>query len=382
MTPPDLSPAVRDLLALHLTPGLGPVRIAALLEHFGSAAAARAAVASSLQNVPGIGSQLSASLARDLPAVDVRTEIDRSVRAGARILAMGEPGYPPGLADIPVAPPILYVLGSLTAADERGVALVGTRHPNAYGKRVAQQLAEGLARAGVTVVSGLARGVDGIAHRAALDAGGRTIAVLGSGLSRMYPPEHAALSEAIARSGAVVTECFMEESPSKGSFPARNRIISGLSRVIVIVQAPRESGALITATHAAEQGRTVLVVPGPIDDDAQAGCLHLLRQGAVLCRGVDDILEELDGVSAQAVAHRQRTLFDAPLSAPIKPAGPPPGLDAVQMRVWDFLGDGARSVDDVARHVAIAIPALSGVLMMMEMGRAVRRLPGNRYERA
>ena len=377
---PDLPPAVRDLLALHLTPGLGPIRIAALIEHFGSAAAARAATASALQNVPGIGSQLSSQLAQQLPNVDIDTEIARAARAGASILALGTPDYPPHLATIPAAPPILYALGGLTARDERGVSLVGTRNPNAYGKRVAKQLAEGLARAGVTVVSGMARGVDGIAHRAALDAGGRTVAVLGSGLSRMYPPEHAALAEAIAKAGAVVTECFMEEGPSKGSFPARNRIISGLSRVIVIVQAPRESGALITATHAAEQGKTVLAVPGPIDDDAQAGCLHLLRQGAVLCRGVDDILEELDGVSAQAVASVQRTLFDAP--EPARVAGPPPGLDAVQMRVWDFLEGGARSVDEVARHVAMAIPALSGVLMMMEMNRAVRRLPGNRYERA
>jgi DNA processing protein len=361
------------LLALHLTPGLGPIRIAALIEHFGSAAAARAATASALQNVPGIGSQLSSQLAQQLPNVDIDTEIARAARAGARILALGTPDYPPHLATIPAAPPILYALGGLTAGDERGVSLVGTRNPNAYGKRVAKQLAEGLARAGVTVVSGMARGVDGIAHRAALDAGGRTVAVLGSGLSRLYPPEHAALAEAIAKSGAVVSECFMEEGPSKGSFPARNRII-------VIVQAPRESGALITATHAAEQGKTVLAVPGPIDDDAQAGCLHLLRQGAVLCRGVDDILEELDGVSAQAVASVQRNLFDAPEPACV--AGPPPGMDAVQMRVWDFLEGGARSVDEVARHVAIAIPALSGVLMMMEMNRAVRRLPGNRYERA
>ena len=377
----DLPAAVRDLLSLHLTPGLGPVRIAALLEHFGSAGAVLRGTSSKFQDVTGIGSGLSSKLAQDLPNIDVQTEIDRADRAGARILALGTPDYPPGLVHIPTAPPILYALGELTARDERGVAMVGTRNPNAYGKRVAKQLAEGLARAGVTVVSGLARGIDGIAHRAALDAGGRTVAVLGSGLSRMYPPEHAALAEAIAKAGAVVSECFMEEGPSKGSFPARNRIISGLSRVVVIVQAPRESGALITATHAAEQGRTVLVVPGPIDDDAQSGCLHLLRQGAILCRSVEDILEELDGVLGRAVAPAQRNLFDAVAPAPAAPAGPPPGLDAVQMRVWDFLADGARSVDEVARHVAMAIQASSGVLMMMEMNRAVRRLPGNRYER-
>ena len=377
----DLPAAVRDLLALHLTPGLGPVRIAALLEHFGSAGAVIRGTSSKFQDVTGIGSGLSSKLAQDLPNIDVQTEIDRASRAGARILALGTPDYPPGLVHIPAAPPILYALGGLTAGDERSVAMVGTRNPNAYGKRVAKQLAEGLARAGITVVSGLARGIDGIAHRAALDAGGRTVAVLGSGLSRMYPPEHAALAEAIAKAGAVVSECFMEEGPSKGSFPARNRIISGLSRVVVIVQAPRDSGALITATHAAEQGRTVLVVPGPIDDDAQSGCLHLLRQGAVLCRGVEDILEELDGVMGRVVAPAQRNLFDAVAPAPAAPAGPPQGLDAVQMRVWDFLADGARSVDEVARHVAMAIQASSGVLMMMEMNRAVRRLPGNRYER-
>jgi DNA processing protein len=370
-------PEVRALLALRLTEGLGPARIEALVSCFGSARQALQASAGQLAQVPGIGATLSAQVAAALHDADVAGEIARIEKAGLGLLVRGEPDYPAGLAAIPQAPPVLYVRGGMLASDARAVALVGTRHPTAQGRKVALRLAEGLARAGVVVVSGLARGIDGTAHQGALNAGGRTIAVLAGGLARVYPPEHRGLAESVVAAGALVTESPMLQDPVAGLFPARNRIISGLARLVVIVQAAQKSGALITAEHAAEQGRTVLAVPGSVDDEQHGGCHKLLRDGAVLCRGVDDILEELDGVSVM----EQRAKAAEQAAAVARPAGPPPGLDETQRRVWDFLDGGARSVDQMAQQLGLGVPQLSGVLMMLEMRKAVRRLPGNRYER-
>lgn len=374
----SLSPELRALLALQLADGLGPQRIAALLERFGSAERAHRAGAAELRAIPGISEQLAANLAAALQSTEVDAEAERLAKAGVDVRALGQPGYPEALATIPAAPHLLFTKGTLLDADRRAVAIVGTRHADGYGKKITKQLAEGLARAGVTVVSGLARGIDGLAHQGALDAGGRTLAVLAGGLSRIYPPEHKGLAERVEAAGALLTEATMLAEPTRWRFPARNRIISGLSRVVVIVQAPADSGALITAEHAAEQGRAVMAVPGPIDGDRHAGCHRLIRDGAALCRGVDDVLEELDGVSAVASAARKREKSDPQIAARTEP---PPNLDEVQRRVWDFLADGARAGDEIARQVGLGVPQLAGVLMTLEMSRVVRRLPGNRYER-
>jgi DNA processing protein len=372
--PAPITPLLRDLLALHLVEGLGPQRITALLEAFGSAARVRSATAAELLRVPGIGEQLSAQLAQALPRVEVEAEIAALDRFGVQLLQRGQGSYPAGLAEIPAAPLLLYSRGELLPGDARGVALVGTRHPDAYGKRLAQRLASGLAQAGVTVVSGLARGIDGLAHRAALEAGGRTLAVLAGGLSNIYPPEHRDLAEAVSQAGACLSEATLFTEPTRWRFPARNRIISGLSRVIVIVQAPTDSGALITAEHAADQGRTVMAVPGLVDAEASGGCHRLLREGAVLCRGVEDILEELDGVGGAAAR-------PAEAAAPASPAPAPPALDPVQQSIWNLLEAGPRAGDEITQLLGIPVPQLAGVLLGLEMRRLVRRLPGNRYER-
>lgn len=372
---------VRDLLALQMIEGLGPQRIRALLAHFGTLERLRRASAAELTQVAGIGDGLARTIVTELPAVDVEAEAERIERGGVRVLSPTLPGYPAALLPIPAAPLLLFARGEIVAADARAVALVGTRYMNAYGRRVAKMLAEGLARAGVTVVSGLARGVDGIAHRAALDAGGRTLAVLAGGLSRIYPPEHSDLAEAVTRAGALLTEATMTQPPTQWRFPARNRIISGLSRVIVIVQAPAGSGALITADHAAEQGKQVMAVPGALDDEQQAGCHRLLRDGAVLCRSVDDILEELDGFSNTLRQADAPTVEVAASPPPAPPTGPPPGLDDTGRRIWEFLADGSRAIDEIAQQLGLAMPPLATALMMLEMKKVVRRMPGNRYER-
>jgi DNA processing protein len=266
----------------------------------------------------------------------------------------------------------LYLRGTLVPSDEKAIAVVGSRHPTEYGKRVATRLGMELARAGYVVVSGLARGIDAAAHRGALQAGGRTLAVLAGGLSRIYPPEHRGLAEEVEKSGALVTESSMKQEPLAGLFPARNRIISGLSKAVVLVEAAEKSGALITASLAADQGRHVLAVPGPIDSEASGGTNNLIRKGAALCRGVEDILEEVEGVSARVAAEKD---------APPVPAPTPPNLEGDQARVWGLLSSGSQHLDELVRQLGLGVGALSGMLLTMEMKKLVRRLPGNRYER-
>lgn len=375
--PTPLPSAIRDLLTLSLVPGIGPRLTAALLERFGSAAAALGASVAELSAIPYLTPRLAESIAQ-APARDAATaELERMEKHGVRLIALGTPEYPPALANIPDPPYLLYLRGTLTPADANAVALVGSRGCTDYGRRIAARLSAGLVRAGVTVVSGLARGIDGAAHRAALEAGGRTLAVLANGLSRIYPPEHADLAREIEASGAVLTETSMDQKPLAGLFPVRNRIISGLSKIIVLVEAAQKSGALITASHAGDQGRTVLAVPGLVEAASSGGCHELIRKGAVLCRGVEDILEELHGVSAMAVAEKKAA--SAP-TAPAIPSGPPPGLDDSQRRIWEALTEACH-LDQLVQRLGLAVPQVSGALMMMEMKKVVRRLPGNRYER-
>jgi DNA processing protein len=371
------SAELRDLLAIHLTPGVGPRLAAALLERFESPAAVLRATIAELCDVPYIGPKLAQYLTRAAGNPEINAELERVAKAQIRLLVKDTPEYPISIASIPDPPLLLYVRGELTPADACAVALVGSRQCTDYGRRIASRLAAGLARAGATVISGLARGIDGIAHRAALEAGGRTIAVLAGGLSRIYPPEHKELADQVAASGALMTESSMAQEPLPGLFPARNRLISGLSRVVIVVEAGEGSGALHTAHHAVEQGRTVMAVPGPVDAAASAGCNALIRDGVVLCRGVDDVLEELHGVSAVEQAAKTGA---AP--TPTVEKAPPPSLTDEQRRVWDFLAGGARTVDEMAQQLGLAAQQLGAGLMMMEMKRVVRRLPGNRYERA
>lgn len=366
-----LSPESHALLTLHLVPGLGPRLTAALLERFGSAAAVLHARPHEFARVPHIGEQLAGRFHEAIGRADVDAELARMAEHRIGLLALGTPEYPATLAEIPGPPPLLYVGGALEERDANAVAIVGSRHCTAYGKRAAERLAGELARAGVTVVSGLARGIDGIAHRGALKAGGRTLAVLAGGLSRIYPPEHKELAAEVRAAGALLSETPMTQDPQPGMFPARNRIISGLSRAVVIVEAAEKSGALITARHAADQGRPVFAVPGPIDSDASTGTNALIRDGAILVRSAADILEELEGTAPLIEAR-----------SPAAPTPPPDGLDPLQQRLWDFLADGPRHGDELAQHLGVGVPQVTGALLTLEMRKVVRRLPGNRYERS
>ena len=277
--------------------------------------------------------------------------------------AWDDPAYPRNLLTIAQPPPVLFVKGSLLPADEWAVALVGTRHASTYGKEVARELASGLAASGVTVVSGLARGVDITAHRAALEAGGRTIAVLGSGIDNIYPSEHQGAAEAIAKAGAVVSDYALGTPPEAANFPPRNRIISGLSKGVVIVEAGEVSGALITADFAAEQGRDVFAVPGNIHQRTSLGANKLLQQGAKMVTGVADILEELN----LALVTEQRT---ARVALP---------ADATEQRVLACLSAEPVHIDDLGVQMGLPIAQVSGTLALMELKGLVRQVGGMNY---
>jgi DNA processing protein len=365
--PAALDGELSDLLTLHLVPGLGPKLTAALLERFGTPAAVLRASIDQLRQVPHVGEKLAALIHHAMSKADVAAEVERMARNQTHVLVLGAPAYPAPLATIAVPPRLLYVRGKLEACDTEAVAIVGSRHCTPYGRRIAARLAADLSHAGFTIISGLARGIDGAAHRGCLQAGGRTIAVLAGGLSKIYPPEHKDLSEEVRAAGALISESAMLMEPMAGMFPARNRIISGLARAVIVVEANERSGALISAQHAAEQGREVFAVPGPVDSPASLGSLRLIREGAKLIRHADDVLEDLRGI-APVVAAAQAEL-------------PPPALDDHQRRIWNLLADGSRHIDEMARELVVPVAALGGTLMLLEMKKIVRRLPGNFYER-
>jgi DNA processing protein len=386
---PEVPEAVREHLALALVPGLGPRLTAALLERFGSAAAARRVTAMQLLDVPHIGEQTAGKIVAAMRTVNIEPELQLMAKHGARAVPLGFPGYPSPLSRVPGPPPLLYFRGEWVEADANAVGIVGSRNCTPYGRRVAAQLSRELARAGFTIVSGLARGIDGAAHEAAIEVGGRTIACLAGGLSRIYPPEHTDLAAEIANGrGCLVSEATMAMEPQPGMFPARNRIISALSRAVIVVEAGEKSGALHTARHAADQGREVFAVPGPVDRGESAGCLELIRKGARLVRSADDVIEDLKGIATDAPVGRavpdeataRGGFATSGTARPTEPPAPLPPLSPEEQRLYDALAE-KRHADELSRELAMPVADLMRALFQLEMKKIVRKLPGNYYER-
>lgn len=371
----NLTDEQKALLTLHLVSGLGPKLTAAMLEVFGTATNILNASASALAQVPLVGNKTADKFRKAMDAMDIEAEVERMQRAGVTAIFLDDDAYPKALAEIPDPPRVLYIRGTLIEADRRAIGIVGSRSCTAYGKRMAERLAADLARAGWTIVSGLARGIDGMAHKGALDAGGRTLAILAGGLGSIYPPEHKDLAKAVTEQGALLSEVHMQMQPMREMFPARNRIISGLSQAVILIEANAKSGALITARHAGEQGREVFALPGAVDSSASEGTLQLIRDGARLIRHADDVLEDLKGIAPVALPEGTSA------RSFINPQEPPPGLDELQLAIWKLLDDGPRHQDQLVQELGIDVATMSTRLMMMEMQKAVRRLPGNRFER-
>ena len=286
--------ATEACIALNMLPTVGPVRLRRLLEVFKEPQRILAAKRNDLRKIEGIGSEVADQISDWESTVDLDAELDRVREFGATVITQGSPSYPKPLREIHAPPIVLYVWGELQQRDHHAIGIIGARRTTHYGVESAKKLAYQLAYAGLTVISGLARGIDTAAHQGALAAKGRTIAVIGSGLARLYPPENAALAEKIrAGNGAIVSEFSMEIEPDRQTFPMRNRIISGWSHGVLVVEAGLNSGALITASQALEQGRSVYAVPGHINAPSAIGSNRLIQQGAKLVMDASDVLDDL-----------------------------------------------------------------------------------------
>jgi DNA processing protein len=360
-----------DCVRLSLVSGVGPLLRKALVERFGSAAAVLTAGKGELQSVDGIGPKIAARIVAAREEIDAEFELRLAAEHGIDVLAESDGNYPRPLRQIHDPPAVLFRRGKPNAQDELAVAIVGTRHATRYGLAQAERLAGSLARTGFTVVSGLARGIDAAAHRGALEAGGRTIAVLASGLLQIYPPEHDKLADQVAEHGYLVSEAPPRMVPIAGAFPQRNRVISGLCVGTIVVEAPMRSGALITARHAYEQGREVFAVPGPVDSRLSHGCHALLKDGAKLVESIDDVLAEL-GPLAENIQRDDGTMLHQPAELM---------LNDVELQVLAAIDHAPTSMDAIAAASKIPIHRILSTVSVLEMRRLIRRTSGTQVVR-
>jgi len=373
----------RDWLTLALVPGVGTANFVRLLARFRTPRNVLHASEAELKNV--VRPSLAKRIKQYGDVVDLEGQVRRMDKYGATLVTLDDPAYPMRLAEIYDPPLALFVRGELHQADEHCLAIVGTRRPTPYGVRMAERFAREVAQRGITVVSGMAAGVDSAAHRGAIEAGGRTIAVLGCGVDVVYPPQNADLMHTIIQHGAVVAEFAMGTKPAPGNFPHRNRIISGMTLGTLIVEAPAKSGALITAKLAAEQGREVFAVPGQVGVRTSQGPHGLIREGAKLVETVEDILVELE-IPAQL---RQVPAPDAqaPSAAPDSPAqpaaptSPSPSISPVEKDVLAVLAEDGSFVDEIAQACRIPVSEALSSLTILELKGLVRQFSGKRFTR-
>ncbi len=369
-----MNPPNPDLLAdvrLAMARGIGPRLHAQLIEEFGSSAAALRATDRQLLQINGFGPKLLDQLRAAPPLADVEVELRLAARHGITLRTLRDDTYPPALREIADPPQILYLRGELRPDDALAVAIVGTRRASGYGLEQTEQLAQGLARAGVTVVSGLARGIDAAAHRGALAAGGRTIAVIAGGLLNVTPPENHALAEQVTQAGCLLSEMPPRTPPGPGAFPRRNRLVSGLSMGVVVVEAADKSGALITARHAAEQGRDVFALPGNVTNRGSRGCLRLIQDGAKLIVGVEDILSELtypvtpvprgDGRELRHVGELE--------------------LNDLERTILDAIAPSPTSIDAIVIDTKLPVHRVLSTISVLEIKRLIRRHSGTQVAR-
>ncbi len=404
---------VRDMLALVLVSGVGPVIIRNLLNQFGTASAAIRAGESRLKAVENIGPKLAEKIARALDNTEIDKEIALCKDHQVAIMLQSDDDFPECLREMPDCPAMLFVKGRIEPIDRLAVAVVGSRRSTQYGRRMADKLATSLARSGMTVVSGLARGIDEAAHRGALNGGGRTLAVLANGLSQIYPPEMVPLANEIIKQGAIISEMPMGHPPLAELFIRRNRIISGLSLGVVVVEAAIRSGSLSTARHAMEQNRDVFAVPGPADSITSQGCHRLIRDGAKLVETVDDIIEELKPrvkhLMGDVQEAQQQRLFDLeaedPAPGPDQASPPIPrspqkakgpispqsssknvspavaSLGPEELELYALIGDEPTGADELISKSALPSGRVMALLSLMEMRRVVKRSPGPSFSR-
>jgi DNA processing protein len=358
------------LLALNMIENVGPVRVRQLLDYFSEAPAILSASKDQLLRVKGVGAETAEAIHQWESTVDLLGELRRISEFGCHLLTASDEGYPPLLKQIYDPPMVLYVKGKLLEKDRNAIALVGSRMTTHYGIEIARKLAYQLAYVGVTVVSGGARGIDTAAHQGALNAQGRTVVVLGTGINLVFPSENAALFERVTQSGAVITQFPFNRPADKQSFPIRNRIVAGMTLGTAVVEANLTSGALITANMAADYGRQVFAVPGRIDSPRSKGCHDLIKRGAKLCEGVEDILSEFEYLFPTS----------RPLSETVQAAQfGTMSLSDVERQVYEAIGPEETSIDEIIRKCGLSVSTVSVTLLALEMKRLIRQLPGKVY---
>lgn len=360
------------LVALNMVPQIGPVRLRQLLRYFADPQSILGASRQKLLACEGITESVADQITGWESAIDLQGELQRIRDFGCQIVTQEDENYPPLLREIYDPPIVLYVKGTLDSKDKNGVALVGSRMTTAYGMNVSRKLGYQLAYMGVTVVSGGARGIDTAAHQGALSAKGRTIAVLGTGINQVFPAENAALFQKISENGAIMTQFSFNRPADKQTFPIRNRIVAGMTLGTVVIEANLTSGALITAHMAVEYGRQVFAVPGQIDSPRSKGCHELIKKGAKLCEGAEDIVSEFE------------YLFPASNKPPaMAESGVLPGLTLTdnEQRVMDALGHDELQIDEIIAGSGLPASAVSVALLSLEMKRLVRQSPGKIFIR-
>lgn len=358
----------RAALALARVAGVGPVTFRALVDALGSAEAVWRTPAAALRGLDGCPRQVADAIGMFDAWAGVDADLARLRALGGRLLTLTSPAYPLHLRRIHDPPPVLHVLGDLTAGERRVIAVVGSRRATPYGSATAARLATELARAGFVVVSGLARGIDAAAHRGAMAGSGRTVAVLGCGVDVAYPPEMRGLKEEVRTAGAVVSELALGAPPDPHHFPVRNRIISGMSLGVLVIEAAADSGSLITAKLALEQGREVFAVPGNVGTPTSVGTNRLIKAGATLVETADDVLEQLVGQLGDAA--RRVATVDATVD-----------LTADERRVFDLLSWDPAHVDDLTVRSSVGPDRLAQLLLGLELKGVAKRVPGHRYVR-
>lgn len=362
---------LEDWLRLCLVSGVGPRILTTLIAHFQTPQAVLAADASQLQQVEGVGYRLAQAIAVAKQEIDLSPELAACRSAGIQMVSRSATAYPRLLLEIHDPPGVLFLQGDLRAADSLAIAVVGSRNATRYGVTQAARIATGLARAGVTVVAGLARGIDAAAHRAALAAGGRTLAVMGGGLLKTYPPEHAELARQVSEQGCLISEMPPQYVATRHAFPRRNRIISGLTLGTLIVEAAERSGALITARQAMEQNRDVFAVPGPVDNRNSKGCHALLRDGAILVESVEDIL---DALGPLVETNQQEDGREIRHPAELQ-------LNATETSVLQAIGTDPTLVDQVVQQTELPTHRVLSTLSVLEVRQLIVRLPGGTVTR-
>lgn len=359
------------LVSLNTVCDIGSIRLAGLLEFFGKPENIFKASCEKLIAVSGIGEKIAQQIT-SFKKEDLDKEFSLAKKHGLKIITFEEKDYPESLKQIPGPPIVLYVRGELKKEDKFSIAIVGSRHASFYGLSSAEKFGYELSEKGFTIVSGMARGIDTYAHRGALKQGGRTIAVLGSGFNHLYPSENKELAQEIAKNGAVISEFPIDTLPKKENFPRRNRVISGLSLGVLVAEAARNSGALITADFALEQGREVFALPGKVDSDTSFGTNGLIKQGAKLVTCVDDILEEflLPVTKSHKVQENSPTELKSDLN------------NKEEKMLYDLISGPSIQIDELAEKTSMDISRISDILLRLEIKKLIKQLAGKQFVRS